>query len=606
MSCIALLDACAVGVQQTVEPSLDAGSPALSTDAGPDVDAGAPASQGSDAGLCAGDLSSAAGFDTLYWSTRRDGLSADGGLTWLPYNSATAELSGGALLITAGNAGGAWAWGGTSGSPIHLAPGTAYEVDLFLAQASRPIRAGIAGTTGLTSSFDVSGAGPQAGGITGATSPSFVVYWPGTAAPGDTFALCSVGIRTVDAGTQAPPDAGIPFPRLAASWISNQHYDDPAIQRQLARGSIAIINTWPGWRGKNGETLETCIQAMHALNPKTLVFEYVIIDSVASATNSPWVPVFQEVEQMNWWAYAQGTSGTITSLNPGFPDVNTTLFTPKDSQGRNWLDWAAEWFTQTLATPTPSLAGVCTDNIFLKPRVDADWNRDGVTDSQTDPVVGQWYRAGYQYYFQHQKALLPGKLQIGNIAEWGDPAGDLTLYQGMLNGGVMEGMIGYSWSLETWATWQYMMASYRRTMSALAEPRLAIFGQVGATTTDYQSVRYGLTSTLMDDGYYQFNTTGAGGGDAPYFDEYDNGGAGTGYLGAALAGPSLTPWQNGVYRRDFAGGIALVNPRGNGAQTVTLNGTFRHLTGIQDRGVNDGSLVTSVTLQDRDGVILLR
>jgi len=44
-------------------------------------------------------------------------------------------------------------------------------------------------------------------------------------------------------------------------------------------------------------------------------------------------------------------------------------------------------------------------------------------------------------------------------------------------------------------------------------------------------------------------------------------------LGAALQ-PAATAPAERVYRRDFQNGIVLVNPRGNGTQTVTLGGTF--------------------------------
>jgi hypothetical protein len=39
-------------------------------------------------------------------------------------------------------------------------------------------------------------------------------------------------------------------------------------------------------------------------------------------------------------------------------------------------------------------------------------------------------------------------------------------------------------------------------------------------------------------------------------------------------------------------------------QTVQLGAKAKKLTGTQDPSVNDGSTVTSVTLQDRDGLIL--
>jgi hypothetical protein len=49
-----------------------------------------------------------------------------------------------------------------------------------------------------------------------------------------------------------------------------------------------------------------------------------------------------------------------------------------------------------------------------------------------------------------------------------------------------------------------------------------------------------------------------------------------------------------------------VNPKGNGSRTVTLETSYKHLSGTQDPAVNNGQTVTTVTLNDRDGVILLR
>lgn len=53
-------------------------------------------------------------------------------------------------------------------------------------------------------------------------------------------------------------------------------------------------------------------------------------------------------------------------------------------------------------------------------------------------------------------------------------------------------------------------------------------------------------------------------------------------------------WQN-LLRRDFGGGIALVNPPGSPSITVNLPGTFRRV---------NGSLVTSITLAPTQGAIL--
>ncbi len=110
----------------------------------------------------------------------------------------------------------------------------------------------------------------------------------------------------------------------------------------------------------------------------------------------------------------------------------------------------------------------------------------------------------------------------------------------------------------------------------------------------------------MGDGYFAHR-----GGTRPspqknvlhWFDEYDDGGIGKGYLGQP-SGAAYSVGSN-VWRRDFTGGIALVNPD-TVARTVTLGGTFRKIKGTQAPALNDGSLVTQVTLPARDGIVLLR
>ena len=50
---------------------------------------------------------------------------------------------------------------------------------------------------------------------------------------------------------------------------------------------------------------------------------------------------------------------------------------------------------------------------------------------------------------------------------------------------------------------------------------------------DYQKMRFGLTTALMGDGSftYMMNSNGLGSLGLMWFDEYDNAGAGKGYLG---------------------------------------------------------------------------
>lgn len=72
-----------------------------------------------------------------------------------------------------------------------------------------------------------------------------------------------------------------------------------------------------------------------------------------------------------------------------------------------------------------------------------------------------------------------------------------------------------------------------------------------------------------------------------------------------IDGVRLQQGSRDVWRRDFTGGVSLVNNSGQ-TQTVPLNGLYRKIKGSQAPAVNSGSLASSVTLPAHDGIILLR
>jgi hypothetical protein len=389
---------------------------------------------------------------------------------------------------------------------------------------------------------------------------------------------------------------------LAVNWIGNQGYEKSAIQSQVAHGDIAIINTWPGWSSGTGG-IEPAIKSIKAINPNILVFEYIKDMEVdgTKGTNPVYSALFDKLGAMNWYLYPTGGSGTpVPSTWAGSTTINNTIFTPRDSNGDNWLSWFAKWVAATYSTPSPSFDGFYCDGVFLKPRVNGDWQRNGVDVSDNSSQAAQWQQQGYVSFIGNLRSAKPGQFELGNISDFVQPNAVLTQYQGMLDGGFMEGMIGYSWSIETWGGWQTMMNGYRNAMAALSGPQLGIFAQVG-NPTDYQSFRYGFASALMGDAYYTFNSSAAY-GDFPWFDEYNY----QHKFGAAVSSQPTTAWQHGVYRRDFENGIALVNPKGNGPQTVTLEANYTRITGTQASSINSGQTVRTLTLQDRDGIILLR
>ncbi len=389
------------------------------------------------------------------------------------------------------------------------------------------------------------------------------------------------------------------FPRLGGYLIgAPQNYEDPAYQLQMAKLDVVVLGVWPGWESGRGTTFEQVIRNIKSRNPQTRVFQYILNEAVTTNT-SAYPEVQQKVREMSWWLYPTASCcSAVPSFWGGHNTINNTAFSPRDANGDRWIDWYAKWSVERYFKPNPSLDGFFTDNFFWKPRVDGDWNRDGVKDSAGDPTVQRWQREGLRQHVDLLRNLMPGKLQIGNTADWGASNANITEFRGALNGGVMEALLGYSYSPETWGSWGEMMAQYRRQIGAMASPRLAIFHQNG-DPRNYQEFRYGFASCLMDDAYYYFSTDDSYHG-VNWFDEFDA------ELGKAVSSPPTSAWSSGVFRRDFENGIVLVNPKGNGTRTVQLESEYRRVNGKQDPTTNNGQATRSVTLKDRDGIVLLR
>ncbi|HSY46460.1 MAG TPA: putative glycoside hydrolase [Steroidobacteraceae bacterium] len=410
------------------------------------------------------------------------------------------------------------------------------------------------------------------------------------------LAVAAIAEIHAAAAQSTPP----PFPRLGAVLISGSvqsSFGTPSYQQLVAKVGVAVVGLYPGWSG-GGFTANSAAAAVKALNPNIKLFPYTNIMELepgVSSSGSAYSPVYSAVSASNWFLRTAWPNGSITDA-----DGNAQLgLNPANGTYRAWR---AVWSAANELTS--NWDGVYLDNVFWQPRVSADYSQSG--SAQSPSAAGQTWRDGYAAYVTLLKTALPGRYVIGNTADWAN--GPIPGYNQMLNGGVMESIIGQSYSYES-EGWSQMMNAYKIIMNATAAPGYQIFDQDGSTT-DYQGMRYGLASCLLDNAYYYHSNAGTT-DTVPLYDEFNFN------LGAPAAGPAgsatatysnggLTVYQNGVWRRDFVNGISLVNPKGNGTQTVTLETSYKHLSGTQAPSINNGQTVTTVTLNDRDGVILQR
>jgi hypothetical protein len=411
-------------------------------------------------------------------------------------------------------------------------------------------------------------------------------------APGDVSA---------DSGDGSPPVIHYKdtYPRLGGMNIGAKNYDEVSYQRDLAKLDVVILGFYRSWHG-GGQAIQDAVRAIKAHNSKILVGQYTILneaydDPADTATRD----IYDKLYAEDWWLRDAAGQKVQWTADYGAWEVNFTAKAPADASGQRYPEWLAKRDEEVFFGPVPEFDIWYFDNVMRQSRVHADFDRDGRTDDESSDVMQTLFREGMRSEWDAARRLRPNLLFMGNTDS------DLSYpeYAGQLGAAYLEGMIGESWSLETWSTWHDMMSRYRAVIANTAAPHLVLFNAHG-DIDDFATVRYGLSSCLMDDGYFSYTDSSVGYSCVPWFDEFGVD------LGAAVDPPQQTAWRNGIYRRRFERGMVLVNPKGNGARAVTMDEAgYRRLAGSQAPLVNSGAVVprdATVTLEERDGLLLLK
>lgn len=386
------------------------------------------------------------------------------------------------------------------------------------------------------------------------------------------------------------------FPRLLGMNIGRKNYDDPAYQAKLARLDVVILGFPPGWNPRHeADPIGHVLRNLRQLNPAIKIGQYTILNEAYDDPKIlPDADIRHALDRYHWWLRnAKGRKVQWTARYHTW-EINFTQWAPPNPAGQRYPGWLAARDNRLFFRRRPGFDIWYCDNVFWRPRETADWERDGRDDSPNDPRIQAALRAGHARYWADIRKLQPGILVMGNSG------GHLSFpeYRGQLDASFIEGWMGRRWSVATRRGWTAAMARYRTTLADVRPGGFVAVGVEGAVN-NYRLMRYGLASCLMDDGYFCYSDPKSGYSGVPWFDEYDV------PLGRAISSPPRYPWQHGVWRRDFAGGVALVNPS-DSPVTVTLEPGLRRFSGKQDPAVNNGRPVTRLTVGARDGIILVR
>jgi hypothetical protein len=484
---------------------------------------------------------------------------------------------------------------------------------------------------------------------------SFIVPINPTDVGSRTFAIALISVSGALFGS--PIDATVSiaapvtdlFPQIGVQTYSGSQYFAPANDAQLAQYGLVVLGGnyvyWPELQGRSRDEIVVSLKSQthtgrNALTP--LVFQYE--NAIEMDLASPWFPEWTSaVIRNNWFVYQLGAAGAISD---SVWDASLVLANPNHvvgtdpSSGLYPYGLLANLLYQRYYLGTGSggaamasthLNGYFLDNMSQEnvAASAADWERNGTNPSRTDPAATAAVTLGKADYPAQIAVLDPNLIAGGNTEAGYDmsPAavGGLGMTWSNLSGQLGLGMQQFEWgtaggqnNVLNCCGFAAAMSWYQ-TLESNIKPGGYVLMTGGVLATDYQLVRYSLGLTLMRNGWavYAISNTGFDIIDPnvvstyPVFDEFWGGTLDTaGYLGAAsttVQGAEQSgPWLQGVWRRDFANGIALVNPDTNGTQTVQLGGTFYHLIGSQVPNINNGTAVSSVTIAAGDGVILLR
>ena len=467
--------------------------------------------------------------------------------------------------------------------------------------------------------------------------------------------------RVVNATTNTSTTDWAPnFPTLGAYYLQPWVYSNTSNYSKLAPLMSVVYNHFPYVESDYGR-LSTHMAAIEALTPASIGAlpisgAYSVHNESLPMTAEWYADINKKLTDENWWLRTSYPSGSIVPsvYSVDNPELNNTEYAhlnDKDSNGKSWLDWHAEYINKlnvtggafpfpngTTYTVSANPFSRCQfiDNVFWMKGVSGDYNQDGVSESPTNPLqpesaASQAYRVsvqrGYKIHVDRLRELSPNVRVFGNIDWFFIAYTDIYLQNytpnytrlGVLYQLIDGGLAGEYWlsdATEPLSTeWQernnglvgfWALINHAKIMhGAVKHPRMCMYSARDIlhdnTPADLQRLRFAigtvcvLTNGMIDD-------RGSISANSAWHRYYTNNGAGHGWLGQPISEtPSWTPYQNGVYLREFANGFVAVNPRNNSARTITLSENVKNI----DNNItyNAGE---AIPIGDRDGLLLLK
>lgn len=379
------------------------------------------------------------------------------------------------------------------------------------------------------------------------------------------------------------------YPRIANLYWKNPISQEEA--KQLAQWDVVVLDM------QTQNTSAENIKYIRQLNHDVIILAYTTANEIPQSRLNIiepngiglWHDMASGIKDQ--W-YLKTYQGEKISYWPG--NLSMNLYT-KDQNNRTYASYLTDFYANKVLS-SGLWDGLLFDNTWqnvywMNNKIDIDG--DHRRDSQTE--IDYYWRQGHLNLFKQLRNKFGSQyLIVGN--------GD-GLYHSYMNGRMIEGFPEY-WE----GGWLGSMERYSDNNENGYQSRFNIVNSDTNNTgnnQDYPTMRYGLTSTLLFDGYFSFDYGSELREQLWYYDEYDA------YLGKAktnafnLLKSKSENLEKGLWQRDFENGLVIVNSTDQ-KQIINFDSEYEKIHGDQDTITNNGAVINRLTVNSDDGIILLR
>ncbi len=378
----------------------------------------------------------------------------------------------------------------------------------------------------------------------------------------------------------------IEYPRLANYYLPWSLNSSQA--QSLAQWDFLILDM----ENQNNNLAQ--LELIKKINPQAIILAYVPAQELYSQV-SPQIAHFRteliQSCQEDWYLYDKYQQRI--SCWPGTYTLNLANY-------ELWPNFLSKFVKNKILSQN-IWDGVFYDNLTASISwLDAniDLNSDG--KSEANWQVDRAWRQGALQILKATQDFEQDFILVGNSAS------DINLHT-YLNGRMFE---TFPTPWEGNGQWADSMRLYLRTLPEKnLEPHIYIINSNTENTgvmDNYRQMRFGLTSTLLGDGFFSFDYGDRAHSQLWWYDEYSV------LLGQAhgqaynLLDKNNSFIKPGLWRRDFSNGIAVVNSTQQEQIYVFQKENFEKIDGQQDRRVNNGVKINWIKLGPQNGIVLLK